>query len=52
MCKCPKCGTEMEAKGRMEDACDIQRIVFQCPECKNIEMIKRQTHAWFRLEYP
>jgi len=52
MHKCPRCGTEMEAKGELEDSNQVQSTVFQCSKCKNIEITTRQFNDWFRLEYP
>lgn len=40
---CPKCGYEMEQKGKIdvstdEDGCEFSALVFQCSKCKNIEI--------------
>jgi DNA-directed RNA polymerase subunit M/transcription elongation factor TFIIS len=52
MHKCPKCGTEMEAKGELEDSSEQQSIFLQCPKCKNIELKAKQFNHWFSLDYP
>ena len=52
MHECPKCGTEMEAKSEIEDSSQLQSTLFQCPKCKNIELMARQSNHWFRLDYP
>jgi len=46
--KCPKCGTEMEAKGELDELGQVQ----QCPKCKNIELLETRLNSWFRLDYP
>jgi len=52
MYKCPQCGTGMEAKGELEDSSQPQKTVFQCPKCKNIELLAKHFNNWFRLDYP
>jgi len=49
---CPKCGTQMEAKGEVEDSTSTQSYFLQCPKCKNIELKKTALNQWFRFEYP
>ena len=48
MCKCSKCGEEMEAKGELDGMSQVQ----QCPKCKNIELLEKHFNNWFRLDYP
>lgn len=38
---CPKCGTEMERKYRLDadDSGDFETVLYQCPQCKNIEVV-------------
>jgi NAD-dependent SIR2 family protein deacetylase len=50
MCKCSKCGEEMEAKGQLDEQSQVS--VVQCPKCKNIELLERHFNNWFRLDYP
>lgn len=45
MKKCPKCDTEMEAKGTVKDedlcgdgCCRSTVTLLQCPSCKNVEL--------------
>jgi len=52
MYKCPQFGTGMEAKGELEDSSQPQKTVFQCPKCKNIELLAKHFNNWFRLDYP
>lgn len=50
---CPKCKTEMKPKGSVEDASEAGTvIVFQCPECKNVEMRWKECDSEFRMTYP
>ena len=41
-CKCPKCGDRIEYKFYLRD-CDDEEdnppAVYQCPKCKNIEVL-------------
>ena len=48
MLKCPKCGTEMEAKGELANLSTF----LQCPKCKNIELAVKHFNNWFSFDYP
>jgi uncharacterized protein with PIN domain len=53
MKKCPKCDTPMEPKGELdESAQDQSRVFYQCPNCKNIELLVRQFNHEFSMSYP
>lgn len=52
MLKCPKCGTDMESKGQLDDGNGVELLITQCPKCKNIEFKNKQANSWFRLDYP
>jgi hypothetical protein len=36
---CPDCGTPMEKKGGTGSGLIIDRALWQCPNCKNVELL-------------
>lgn len=50
---CPECKAAMNRKGRLENEdASGSAIVFQCPACKNVEMIWKEYDNEFRTNYP